>query len=85
MTPEQQRSLEALEALFSKRELSGFALQSLLYNPWGYGDTVPPAARACHVDGHVWVETGTPRSWCRTCDADAVWDRETACWKEVQA
>jgi hypothetical protein len=37
-------------------------------------DDTPPA-RSCHVDGHVWVDTGMLRSWCRWCQEDAEWSR----------
>jgi hypothetical protein len=35
-----------------------------------------PPHRACHVDGHVWVDTGLLRSWCKYCSEDAEWSRE---------
>jgi hypothetical protein len=44
-----------------------------------------PARRYCHVDGHIWVETGTLSTGCKHCGAKAQWSRETASWVEQRA
>jgi hypothetical protein len=43
-------------------------------------DDTPPA-RSCHIDGHVWVDTGMLRSWCKYCSEDAEWSRAAGCYK----
>lgn len=36
---------------------------------------------SCYLDGHEVVDTGTLRSACRHCDAQAEWDRATVSWQ----
>lgn len=51
-------------------------------NTWveSAGQSVEGCAPAhnCYSAGHVWVDTGTLRSWCRHCQANAEWSREHA-------
>jgi hypothetical protein len=42
--------------------------------------TAPRSARHCHMDGHVFVDTGMLRSWCRWCEAEAEWSRTQGCY-----
>lgn len=34
-----------------------------------------PPARHCHVDGHLFVNTGLLWSYCKACDEEGTWSR----------
>lgn len=48
-----------------------------MYNYAGYYHEEPETKKECRYGIHTWVDTGLIKSFCKLCDAEGEWCRQT--------